>query len=168
MRWSRSLSGKLATGLLALVLAAPVVAAPLARISAVAESGVHPAEPVRQALPRYLASELARAGAEGLPPGMRVEIRIREIYLSHDGGTAHGVANDFSPMPDAITGVTRLFDARGQVLAERRAFATSAADSGGIGPDGDPRRLDALLRALAYWVARDIAREPAWPKGTRP
>ncbi|MCA3629087.1 MAG: hypothetical protein IOC35_02045, partial [Methylobacterium sp.] len=109
-------------------------------------------------LPRYLATELARARADGFPPGARLELVIREIYLSHDGGMPFGTTNDFSPMPDAITGVTRVLDSRGRVLVERRAFATSAPDSGGFGPGSEARRVDALLRALAYWVARDIAR----------
>jgi hypothetical protein len=144
---------------MALLGFAPAHAAPLARISTVVEAGVAPgAGLVRQGLPRYLAAELARAGADGFPPGTRLELVIREIYLSHDGGMPFGVTNDFSPMPDAITGVTRVLDARGNVLLERRAFATSAPDSGGIGPDNATRRVDALMRALAYWVAREIAR----------
>ncbi|MCU0819995.1 MAG: hypothetical protein MUF11_11960 [Beijerinckiaceae bacterium] len=159
MRWSRSLSAKVAAGALALLGAAPALAAPLARISTVVEAGVAPgAGLVRQGLPRYLAAELARAGADGFPAGTRLELVIREIYLSHDGGMPFGVTNDFSPMPDAITGVTRLIDARGNVLLERRAFATSAPDAGGFGPDNAARRVDALMRSLAYWVARDIAR----------
>lgn len=159
MKWSRSLSARFAAaGALALMLAAPVSAAPIARISAVVESGVSPAGMVRQGLPRYLAAELARAGADGFPPGAQLELVIREIYLSHDGGMPFGTTNDFSSMPDSITGVTRVLDSRGRVLVERRAFATSAPDSGGFGPGNEARRVDALLRALAYWVARDIAR----------
>lgn len=158
MRWSRSLSVKAAAGALALLLAAPVLAAPFARISAGVESGVSPAGMVQQGLPRYLAAELARSGGGAFPAGARLDVRVNEIYLSHDGGLPFGPANDFSPMPDAITGVTRVLDARGNVILERRAYATSSPDSGGFGPNNEMRRVDALLRSLAYWVARDIAR----------
>ncbi len=159
MRWSRSLSAKVAAGALALLGAMPAFAAPIARISTVVDAGVAPgASMLRQGLPQYLSAELARAGANGFPPGTRVELRISEVYLSHDGGMPFGVTTDFSPMPDAITGVTRVLDARGKVLSERRAFATSAPDAGGMGPDNAARRVDSLMRALAYWVARDLAR----------
>lgn len=160
MRWSRSLSAKVvAAGALALFWAAPAFAAPLARISAIVDAGVAPgAAMLRQGLPQYLSAELARAGAQGFPPGTRLELRISEVYLSHDGGMPFGPSNDFSPMPDAITGVTRLIDARGNVLLERRAFATSAPDIGGFGPDNAARRVNALMRSLSYWVAREISR----------
>ncbi len=67
MKWSRSLSARVAAaGALALMLAAPVSAAPIARISAVVESGVSPAGMVRQALPRESSTRVTPVMESGM------------------------------------------------------------------------------------------------------
>lgn len=154
MKWWRSLSVKAVRAVcLALAIggAGVAVAAPLTRVNVVLEPGVAPTEPIRRVLPGYLAAELAKR-EQDFPAGSRVEIVIREIYLTHDAGLS------FGRTPDAVSGVTRVLDGRGKVLMEKRAFAAVSSESSRFDVEKDSRRVDALARALAYWVARDLSR----------
>lgn len=160
MRSWKSLSAKFQIVVALALLAGGVVsAAPLQRVSVTVSSGASPvAGQIRQVLPGYLMQELAEVSGGDFPALARLEIRIDEVYFSHDGGMPFGVTNDFGRMPDAMTGVARVTDAKGKLILQRRAFATSAPDAGGFGANNLVLRTDALMKALAYWVVREVAR----------
>lgn len=154
MKWWRSLSVKAVQAVclaLAIGAAGTAQAAPLTKVGVVLEPGVAPGEPIRRGLPGYLAAELAKR-EQDFPAGSRVEVVIREIYLTHDAGLS------FGRTPDAVSGVTRVLDGRGKVLMEKRAYATISSESSRFDPENEKHRVDALARALAYWVARDLSR----------
>jgi hypothetical protein len=84
-------------------------------------------------------------------------IRVTEIYLSHDlGGRGRfGVPG----MPDALDGEATLLDRRGRIILRKRVAARSPVSAGGfaVSPYTEPRRVEALVANLAYWIVRELA-----------
>ena len=141
--------------------AAPSIAAPLTRASAevdlhgVAAIAAH----VRRTLPGRLAAELYNRSVEGYPAGARLVVRVEEIYLSHDSEGRFGGGLGGFLMPDAIRGEVRVVNARGQIIDRKSVTASSSANSsGGLSPDNEPRRVQALVNSLAYWAVRKVGR----------
>lgn len=133
-------------------------AAPLRRISVsvdlhgVAAIAAH----IRGSLPRHLARELAQNPIDGYPPGARLHVRVTEVFLSNDGGPTGGRFGGFA-MPDALEGEVTVLDGAGGVLLRKRASGRSQP-SGGVAaaPYNEPRRIEELVRAFAYWVVREL------------
>lgn len=111
------------------------------------------ADRIRTTLPRHLAAELARTGNSLAPPGGRVVIRIREVFLASSELTEDlgGLS-----MSDAIDGEAIVQDARGGMISRKPVAARSPVSAGGFGPllAAEARRIDALVETLAYWIAR--------------
>lgn len=159
MRLSRFPSGK-ALALLALVLAV-IGLAPAATARPAPRIGIELAplgagmiaSRIRAVLPRALAAELAATGSTLVPPGGRIVIRIDKVFLSGDG-----VFDDYGTafMHDAVDGEVRIFDRNGRLVSSRPAKARSPVSAGGTAAilEAERRRVDALMEALAYWVAR--------------
>ncbi|CAN1540825.1 hypothetical protein MCEMSEM23_01755 [Rhabdaerophilaceae bacterium] len=112
---------------------------------------------VRRAMPAYLQKALLAARISGYPTDARLIVTVTEVYLSHDGGSpfANG-GDDAMTMPDGITGAMRVVDSRGSVLFQRRlVVALPPGSSGnGLSPSNEPRRVDALIEAMADWAVR--------------
>lgn len=162
MRWWKSLSARIATFLaLATLVLCPAAAAPITRISVRVELyGVGAiSSHVRRALPGHLARELAKHPGD-YPPGSRLVLRVTEIFLVNVG-SPHGAPGRFGSglaMPDAMEGEVSVLDARGRVIISRRVSARSSASSGGWGTVGvtEPRRVEALTAAMAYWAVQAL------------
>lgn len=157
MKWWRSLSASLAL-LASLMLATPAAQAQSRNPGRIVVEVPHLgagmlANRLRAALPRAVAAELASTGNAIIPPGGRLVIRIREVYLA----TAEP-SEDFGglSMGDAIDGDVLIYDAQGRLVARRDAAARSPVSAGGFGPIlvAEARRVDALIETLAYWIAR--------------
>lgn len=110
---------------------------------------------IRRAMPAHLSAALKARRIEGYPAGARLVVSVTEIYLSHDGGSpfANG-GDDAMAMPDALTGAMRVVDPRGGVIFERRLVVSLPPDSsgGGLSPGNEPRRVEALMEAMADWA----------------
>lgn len=146
----------------ALVAARPAMADTLRRVEVrsdlygVAAISAH----IRQAMPLYLKQALAENPVQRFPAGAKLIVRIKEIYLSQDGGAPfprRGFGGAFA-MPDSINSEIIVVDARGKVLLSQPMLANSSPDSGGVGisPYNERRRVDALMSMLAYWVVRRL------------
>lgn len=135
-----------------------VVAQPLMRAGVLVQiEGVTAlAGHIRQRLPVHLMRELRASDIEGYPAGSRLVVIVNEVYLSHDGGMPFGRSRFGMSMPDSISGLMQVQDARGRVLYERKMLVASPADSGGpnFSPYNEQRRVEALMEAMAQWAVR--------------
>ncbi|MCZ8376960.1 MAG: hypothetical protein O9342_16425 [Beijerinckiaceae bacterium] len=112
---------------------------------------------IRRSLPRALAREIAGQG-KPLPAGTRLVVRVTQVYLSSDPSPGlRGGFGSFSP-GDAIDGEAILLDRQGRLLSRRAVAGRSPSNSGGFGPApyNEPRRVEALIGAFAYWIIREM------------
>lgn len=110
-------------------------------------------------------AELQRALAETLGPvyrpgsGTTLVVSLNSIWLaSYAGGGGGGKPSDGGSSNDYLESVATIVDRKGGVLASYPIRSTES--SGGAGawyrPDIDQRRLKALARNNALWIARYI------------
>ncbi|WP_284177894.1 hypothetical protein [Rhabdaerophilum sp. SD176] len=112
---------------------------------------------IRRSLPRALAREMAEQG-KPLPAGTRLVVRVTQVYLSSDPFPGiRGGFGSFSP-GDAIDGEAILLDRQGRALSRRPVAGRSPANSSGFAPSpyNEPRRVEALIGAFAYWIIREL------------
>lgn len=112
---------------------------------------------IRRSLPRALAREMAEQG-KPLPAGTRLVVRVTQVYLSSDPFPGiRGGFGSFSP-GDAVDGVAILLDRQGRILSRRAVAGQSPSNSGGFAPSpyNEPRRVEALIGAFAYWIIREM------------
>lgn len=157
MKWWRSRSASFA------LMASLVLASPAAQAQSRSAGRIVVEAPdlgagmlanrLRASLPRAIAAEIASTGNAVIPPGGRLVVRIREVYLA-----GAEPSEDFGglSMGDAIDGEVLIYDAQGRLVARRAAAARSPVSAGGFGPIlvAEARRVDALIETLAYWIAR--------------
>lgn len=157
MKWWKSRSASLAL-LAGLILASPLAQAQPRNPGRIVVEAPHLgagmlANRLRTGLPRAIAAEITSTGNAIIPPGGRLVVRIREVYLA-----SAEPSEDFGglSMGDAIDGEVLIYDAQGRLVARRATAARSPVSAGGFGPIlvAEARRVDALIETLAYWIAR--------------
>jgi hypothetical protein len=144
--------------------AGPAAADPAAGvpIGAIEVSGLRTA--TLQALAPMVARQIATILGPRYQPGVRggatLVINLTLASIDDSGGGA-----DTSTRPyghdagsDALTGDVALYGPRREALAEFPMLATSGAVlRSTLRPFPDPRRLDMLARAFAWWTVRKIS-----------
>lgn len=165
---SRSADGILRRALVAFVLVAALARAPTAIADVLRRVEVHSdlhgvaaiAAHIRHALPGHLKQALADNPVQRFPAGAKLIVRIKEVYLSQDGGSPFpntSLSGEFL-MPDSISCDIVVVDARGKVLLTQPMLANSSPTSGGalLSPYNERHRVEALMSMLAYWVVRRL------------
>jgi hypothetical protein len=160
MKWSRSLSAKFFAPLaLVIVLLAPAAqAAPIRRVAV--EIGFYGnsaiAAHIRQALPRHLSKELAKVPLDQYPAGARLVVRVTDLLLSSDAFPRERFGGMSSS--DGVDGEAMIVDGRGRVIVSKRVAGRSSPSSAGFAPApyNEPRRVEALMEAFAYWIVREF------------
>ena len=141
-------------------LAAPATAVPLQKFKVdVAFYGVGAiSEHVRRIFPGKLAAALQAHPIEGFPPGSTLVVRLTTIFLSQNDDPSLAKPVDFgrNASPDSVEGEARILDAKGAVLARKSLIANYSATNfrDHRFADSEPRRVEDLMDALAYWAVR--------------